>query len=190
RLSFSCSEPRHVYVFSHSAEDGTLLLFPRPDINGSKANPLAAGNTVLPGKLDEQELAWTTRAEILATTTYVVVAAAQPIGELEALLPSLRRWTNTAMPSKSMQVTNPATGIEVQGKPRNDWPSALLKRAADRSFSETIVNGPLHADELGGVWTSSVRVKESRQPGTANPGTPKLGDLKGTLPQLPQPHGK
>tara|TARA_R110002072_G_scaffold241027_6_gene399646 strand:- start:33 stop:737 length:705 start_codon:yes stop_codon:yes gene_type:complete len=164
RLSYTCSEPRHVYVFSHSAEDGTILMFPSPDVKGSPANPVAAGNYVLPGSFDDKPLFWTNRAEILATTTFVVVAAVEPIAELEALLPHLRRWTNSAMPSKSMQITNPPTGTEVKGKPRTPLPSELLKRAADRTIAETIVNGPMAPDDVPNVWTSSLRVKEAVQP--------------------------
>lgn len=182
RLSYACSEARHVYVFSHSAEDGTLLMFPSPEVKGSAQNPLAVGNTVLPGNLGEQAIAWTTRAEILATTTYVVVAAVQPVAELEALLPQLRRWTNSAMPNQSMQITNPTTGTEVVGKPRTDWPVALLQRAAERSITETMVNGPMHADALPGVWTSSVRVKEQRQ-ADEMPGK----SIKSPLPVVPIP---
>ena len=165
RLSYSCTEPLHVYVFSHSEEDGTLLLSPSPDLKGSFPNPLPAGQSVLPGQVDDRELAWTTRAEILATTTYAIVAAEQPVAELEALLPHLRRWTNSVLPDKSMQVTNPPQGIERKGSPRTGWPSALLKRTAERSLSETLVNGPLHPDvRMPNVWISSVRIKESRSP--------------------------
>lgn len=164
RLSYTCSEPRHVYVFSHSAEDGTILMYPSPDVRGGPKNPVAPGNTVFPGSHGDKVLFWTNRADILATTTFVVVAATEPVGELEALLPNLRRWTNSAMPSKSMQITNPSTGMEVIGKPRMPLPSELLKRAADRTIAETVVNGPLAADTLPNVWTSSLRVKEVLQP--------------------------
>lgn len=164
RLSYTCSEPRYIYVFSHSTEDGTILMFPSPDVRGGPKNPVVPGNTVFPGSYGDKVLFWTNRAEILATTTFVVVAATEPVAELEALLPNLRRWTNSAMPSKSMQITNPPTGTEVMGKPRMPLPTELLKRAADRTIAETIVNGPLAADTLPNVWTSSVRVKEALQP--------------------------
>ncbi|HEB52571.1 MAG TPA: hypothetical protein ENI87_04865 [bacterium] len=160
RLSFHCGEPRYVYVFSRSDEDGTLLMFPSPDVRGGPENPLPAGHTVLPGKRDDVDQAWTTRAEIRATTTFVVVAARQPVDELELLLPHLRRWTNSALPNRSMLVTNPRTG-EVRGRAREPWPSALLARAAERTITETLVNGPLHPDdELAGVWTAGLRIKE------------------------------
>jgi hypothetical protein len=160
RLSYTCSVERYVYVFSHSTEDGTLLMFPSPDVKGSMKNPLPAGNTVLPGSDAEKDWSWSTREEILATTTYVVVASSQPVEELESLLPNLRRWTNSVLPNKSMQVTSQEKGNELIGSPRTDWPSSLLKRAADRSFTETLVNGPMHPDDATtNVWTASVRVK-------------------------------
>lgn len=161
RLSYTCSEPRHVYVFSHSAEDGTIVMFPSPDMRGGTKNPVAPGNTILPGSYGDKVLFWTNRAEILATTTLIAVAAKEPIPELEALIPHLRRWTNSALPNKSMQITNPPAGTEVKGKPRTPLPSELLQRAADRSIAETIVNGPMAEDTRAGVWTSSLRVKEN-----------------------------
>ncbi|MFT4515054.1 MAG: hypothetical protein ACI89X_002093 [Planctomycetota bacterium] len=175
RLSYTCSEPRHVYVFSHSTEDGTILMFPSPDVRGSPKNPLEPGNTVLPGSYDDKVLFWTNRSEILATTTLVVVAATEPVAELEALLPHLRRWTNSAMPSKSMQITNPPTGTEVQAKPGTPQPSKLLARAADRTVAETLVNGPMAPDRMPNVWTSSLRVKEALQPkDPKNSGKPNI----------------
>ena len=163
RLSYACAEPRYVYVFSHSTEDGTLLLFPSPDILGSPSNPLTEGFSLLPGKLDDKQLAWTTRSEILATTTYVVVASKQRIDALEALIPNLRRWSNATLPNKAMLTTNPASGTEVKGKPRTPWPSELLQRAADRAIAETLVNGPMSPDDLPGVWTSSLRIRERKK---------------------------
>ena len=163
RLSFTCDEPRFVYVFSHSTEDGTLLLFPSPDVRSDLAQPLPAGNSVLPGKRDAKELAWNTRIEIHATTTFLVVAAKERLPELDALLPKLRRWTNTALTSGAMDVTNPPTGTEVVGGPRSPLPDPLLQRAADRSLNETVVNGPLAPDAVrAGVWSGSVRVKETK----------------------------
>ena len=165
RLSFTASEARHVYVMSNSAEDGTLLMFPSPVIAGSPSNPLPPGRTVLPGEHDGAAVAWTTRAEIRATTTYVVVASREPVAELEALLPRLRRWSNKVLPNGSMQVTNPDGEVELAGNPRGGWPAAVLSRAADRSLAETVINGPLHEDpRLDGVWTASFRVKERRPP--------------------------
>lgn len=163
RLSFHCDEARYVYVFSHSTEDGTLLLFPSPDLRGDVPNPVPAGGAVLPGSHDDKELAWTNRAQILATTTFIVVAAAGPVAELEALLPKLRRFSNTVLPDGSMQVTNPRDPSLLIGKPREPLPSALLQRAADASLDETLVNGPLRADAANAhVWIGSWRVKERR----------------------------
>ena len=180
RLSYTCSEERHVYVFSHSTEDGTILMFPSPDVRGGPQNPVAPGNTVFPGSVDDKVLFWTNRAEILATTTLIVVAATEPVAELEALLPHLRRWTNSAMPGQLMQITNPPTGTAVKGKPRTPLPSKLLERAADRTIAETIVNGPMAADSSPNIWTSSLRVKEKLQPKKLNDnGSPTI-KLPGT----------
>lgn len=172
RLALRCDEPRHVYVFSHSAEDGTILLHPSPDVRTDATQPLAAGSATLPGKRDDKELAWTTRRQILATTTFVVIAARQPVPELDALLPKLRRWTNTALTSGAMEVTNPPTGTTPIAGPRTELPDPLLQRAAERSFTATVVNGPLTPDaQREGVWTGSWRVKE--RGATAPPPPPK-----------------
>ena len=161
RLSFSCGEPRYVYVMSNRAEDGTLLLHPSPELDGCPENPLPAGRTVLPGALRGRELAWTTRAEIRATTCYVVVASEAPVPELEALLPRLRRWSNKALTDRSMQVTNPRGDVEVAGVPRATWPAKVLARAAARAVAAVEVNGPMRADEhLPGTWSAAVRVRE------------------------------
>ncbi|MFK7738888.1 MAG: hypothetical protein AB8H80_01095 [Planctomycetota bacterium] len=194
RLSYYCTEARYLYVFSHSAEDGTLLLFPSPNIRASSgapdapANPMPTGRTVLPGAGRDGELSWSTRHEIVTATTFVAVAAAEPIAELEALLPKLRRWSNTSMTDGTMVVTNPGTDVEVIGKARQDWPHPLLQRAAQRGSAETIVNGPLKPDaELANVWTSALNLRET--PGTVDknkpviPGLPKQEDL----PAKPQP---
>lgn len=163
RLSFRSDEPRFVYVFTHSSEDGTLLLFPSPDVRSDLAQPLPAGHAVLPGTRDGKDLAWNTRVEILATTTFLVVAARERVPELEALLPKLRRWTNTALTSGAMDVTNPPTGTEVAGGARQRLPDPLLERVAELSSVATSVNGPLEADAVrDGVWIGSWRTKEER----------------------------
>lgn len=167
RLSFHCSEPRHVYVFSLSAEDGTILMWPSHKLRSNLGTPLPSGRSVLPGERDGEELAWTTRHQILATTTYVVVASAAPVPELEELLPRLRCWSNSSLTDGTMVVTMPGGDAERIGMARTDWPSALLRRAAERGVAEAMVNGPMHPDsELADVWTSSWRVKEI--PGTAD----------------------
>ena len=163
RLSFSCWEPRYVYVFSQSAEDGTLLLFPTPDVEGSPANPLPPGRTVLPGELDDRPVAWTTRSQIRATTAYVVVAADRPLPELEALLPRLRRWSNRLLPNRAMRVTKPSGDVALLGAAGEGWPAAVLARAADRQLAAIEVNGPLRPDEqLAGVWSGGFRARERR----------------------------
>jgi hypothetical protein len=190
RLSLTCSEPRFVYVFSHSTEDGTLLLFPATELGSDLPAPLGAGNHVLPGRRDGHELAWTTRSQILATTTYVVVTARERVAELETLLPRLRRWSTSVLPDRSMQVTNPTTAPTdgMVGLPRQPWPSKLLVAAAERFANETMVNGPLQATaENQGIWFGALRLKE--QPGTAKvgePGQPKLPEAIEKM-QLPAP---
>ncbi|MCB9876443.1 MAG: hypothetical protein H6835_02485 [Planctomycetes bacterium] len=177
RLSFHAGAARHVYVLSRSDEDGTLLMFPSPDVKSDQHNPLPAGRSVLPGQRDGASLAWKTRPDIPGTTCYVVVAAAQPIAELEQLLPRLRRWTNSALTSGTMETTQPQDG-EVLGKARTPWPSALLQRAAERAKLETLVNGPLHDDELlPQVWSSAFYLTEERsdQPKALEPGKPIPG---------------
>lgn len=161
RLDYRCDEPRFVYVFSHSPEDGTLLLFPSPDVKSDLAQPLAPGDRVLPGSNDGKELAWDSRRQVSVTTTFVVVAARERIAALDELLPRLRRWTNTAMTDRSMQVTNPREGTTPLAGPRTPLPHALLQRAADLSFTATVVNGPLEPDpQLPGVWIGSWRIHE------------------------------
>lgn len=164
-LAFHCDEPRFVYVFSHSPEDGTILLHPSPNVRSDLTQPLAVGHHVLPGTRDGKQLTWNSRRQVSMTTTFVVVAARERIAELEALLPRLRRWTNTAMTDGSMQVTNPAEGTELLAGPRTPLPDALLQRAAEVSITATVVNGPLQPDaQRDGVWIGSWRIRETPSP--------------------------
>jgi len=188
RLSFSCSEARHVYVFSHSSTDGVLLMFPSAELKSDLKSPLAVGHSTLPGKFEDKNVAWTTRADIIGLTTYVAVASDRPIPELEKLSGHLRRWTNSVLPDRSVQITNPASG-GVLGKPGTDWPNAILKRAAERTTNETLINGPMAPDEhIGGVWSSSVRVKEAVNPNLKKGGL-NTGPLK-PLDVTQKPGGK
>lgn len=192
RLSFSCSEARHVYVFSRSTVDGILLLYPSPELKSDLRNPLPGGQTTLPGKHADKEVTWTTRAEVIGLTTYVAVASGKPIPELEDLALHARRWTNSVLPNKSLQITNPPTGVEVLGKPGTDWPSGILKRADERTMAETLVNGPMVADEqVAGIWSSCIRVKEPVNPnatkGRLNTGTLKPLDLTNPKPGNSKP---
>lgn len=172
RLSVVCQVPRHVYVFSHSAEDGTLLLFPSPAIDADVSNPLPAGRSVLPGRRGDQEVAWTTRNAILATTTFFAVAAREPIAELEELLPRLRYWTNTVFPDRGMAVTKPGGDVEVTGGSRAGIPSPLLRLAADVGNTDENPNGPMKpAPGYEGVFTSSWKIREKKSAGAgARPG--------------------
>ena len=162
RLRVQSGEPRHVYVFSHSDTDGTLLLHPAPELKGGVAQPLAADAAWLPGRANDKDLAWTTRRQVLPTTTYIVVAAAAPVAELEALLPKLRRWSNSAATDGSMQVVMPPGGeAALAGKPSTPLPDPLLQRAANLSATATLANGPLTPDLLlADVWFGSWRIKE------------------------------
>ncbi len=154
RLSVWCDEPRHVYVFSHSAEDGTILLWPSASMKTDLPKQLTAGTSVLPGKIADKELAWNTRAGIRAVTTFVVVAAKNPVPELEELLPKVRSWTNTVFGDESMQVTKPVG--DYVGRAGAALPSALLARTAERDRGETLTNGPLRPDSvLADVWTGA-----------------------------------
>lgn len=157
RASLHCDGARYVYVFSLSDEDGALLLFPSTMLKTDLANPLAAGQNVLPGKHEGKDIAWTTRSGIAGITTYVAVAAKEPVPELVALLPKLRMWTNSSLPSGEMGVTNPANGEKpLAGPHTREFPAAVLQRAAALSANEPQPNGPMRADsELPGVWLSS-----------------------------------
>jgi hypothetical protein len=144
-------------VFSRSAEDGTLLLWPSPHLQSDLPQPLPAGTNVLPGRLSGNDLAWTSRTGIHAATTFVVVAARERVDELEALLPRVRQWSNTVFPDHSMQVTKPAAGADVVGEAGSmELPSPLLQRTAERDRGNTLPNGPLRPDAvLPGVWTGT-----------------------------------
>ncbi len=163
RLSLHVQQPTHVYVFSHSREDGTLLLWPTAAVHSDVPEPLPAGQSVLPGRQGDKELAWTTRSGIRAATTFVVVAAESPVPELERLLPLLRHWSNTVFPDGTMLVTKPL-GVDVEGLPLSDtFPSPLLQRASPGDVTDLLPNGPLHADrELPGVFTGSWRIVEKK----------------------------
>ncbi len=164
RLSFRCDSSRYVYVFSHSQTDGTLLLFPSPEVMSDLTQPLAAGHSVLPGARDGNELAWTTRAEVLPSTTFLVVAAKERVPELEALLPKLRRWSNRALTSGLMAVTA-IKDAEVVSGPGQPLPDALLQRAAELSLRTDLVNGPLTPDTARpDTWLGSWRIKELATP--------------------------
>lgn len=160
RASLHCDEPRHVYVFSHSDEDGTLLLFPSTMLKTDRSNPLPPGQNVLPGQHDGKDLAWTTRSGIAGVTTFVVVAAEQPVPELSALLPKLRMWTNSSLPSGEPGVTNPSNGEPPLAGPHSrEFPAPVLQRAAALSADSVNPNGPMQADpQLPGVWLASWRV--------------------------------
>ena len=165
RLSFTCSEPRYVYVFSHSREDGTVLMFPSGDLKGGLANPLPAGNSVLPGVSGDKELAWTTRSGILAVTTMVAIASREKIQELEDILGKVRYWSNSVLTTGDMVVTKAKEGMEVLGPPRSEkFPSPLLQRAAEIAITDDMPNGPMRPDTvLPGVWTTSWKVVEQKK---------------------------
>ncbi len=171
RLAFTAVEPTYVYVFSHSIVDGTLLLWPSPDLRSDLGQPLPMGMATLPGRTEDdksqaKELAWTTRSQVVGTSTVVVIAATQPVAELEAILPKLRRWSNSVMPDKSMLVTKPALGETPLAPPlSNELPSELLRRAAQATISLVHPNGPMPlVPGLDDVWCSSWRFVEKKGP--------------------------
>lgn len=164
RLSLHLPDPTYVYVFSHSREDGTLLMWPTAAVQSDLTQPLPVGQSVLPGRRADKELAWTTRSGIRAGTTFVVVAASSAVPELEQLLPRLRHWTNTVFPDGAMLVTKP-TSVELEGPPLSPAfaSSPLLQRAAAADATDLLPNGPLHADsELPGVFVGSWRIVEKQ----------------------------
>lgn len=163
RLSMHVQQPTHVYVFSHSREDGTIVLWPPAALQSDVPPQLPAGQSVLPGSHGGKELAWTTRSGIRAGTTFVVVAAASPVPELERLLPRLRFWSNTVFPDGAMLVSKPP-GVDVDGAPLSaTFPSPLLQRAAAQDATELLPNGPLRPDpELPGVFTGSWHIIEKK----------------------------
>ncbi|MBL8727007.1 MAG: hypothetical protein JNM25_01160 [Planctomycetes bacterium] len=163
RLSLHLPDPTYVYVFSHSREDGTLLMWPTAALQSDLPQPLPVGQSVLPGRHADKELAWTTRSGVRAGTTFVVVAALAPVPELEQLLPRLRHWTNTVFPDGAMLVTKPGGG-EVAGPPLSpDFTSPLLLRAASRDATDVLPNGPLRADaELTDVFVGCWRIVEKQ----------------------------
>lgn len=163
RIAVRIDQPHHVYIFSHSAEDGTLLLFPSPQVKSDQQNPLPPGQSVLPGVQDGKDLAWTTRSGVLATTTVLLLASAAPIPELEALAGKVRRWSNSVFPDRSMQVTLPSPGADVVGKPHGDWPDGLLRATASQLQARTDPNGPLEPlHGHPGVFATSWRFLETR----------------------------
>lgn len=164
RLSCWCDEPRWFYVFSHSVEDGTLLLWPSPQLASDLPQPLPGGAHVLPGSYQDRELAWTTRSGILAVTTFVVIASREPVAELEALAPRVRQWSNRVFTDRSMHVTKPSESDEVLGPARSTtFPAAVLQRAVERGRGNGQPNGPLAPDEvLPGVWSGLWMCKERK----------------------------
>lgn len=164
RVAFTATEPTYVYIFSHSIVDGTLLLWPSPDIRSDLVQPLPKGPSTLPGKADDKELAWTTRGQIVGTSTVVVLAAHQPIAELEAILPQLRRWTNSVLTDRTMLVTKPTLGETPLGPPQStELPNELLRRAAGATISLVHPNGPMPlVPGMDDIWCSSWRFVEKK----------------------------
>jgi hypothetical protein len=163
RLRVQCGEPRHVYVVRHGDVDGTVLLHPAPGLPAGSEQPLPPPAAWLPGTANGLDRVWTTPAD---AATFVVVAAAGPVAELEALLPKLRRAGGTAIADVPPPAAPPADGAAaVAGPPGAPPPSPLLQRAADLARTATMSNGPLTPDTvLGGVWVGSWRVKPKAAP--------------------------
>lgn len=157
------------YVLSHNVVDGTVVLWPSPDLRSDLAQPLTSERACLPGKVDARELAWTTRSELRGTTTVLVLASASPIPALEEALPRLRRWTNSVLTDRTMLVTKPKVGEEPLGPPlSSEFPLPMLRAAAQATITSDQPNGPL-APLAGhpGVWCTAWRFTEK-------PGSPPM----------------
>lgn len=163
RLRVQCGEPRHVYVVRHGEVDGTALLHPAPGLPGGVDQPMPPPAAWLPGPANGLDRVWATPAD---AATFVVVAAADPVAELEALLPKLRRARSAATADAPPPAAPPADGAAVvAGAPGAPLPSPLLQRAAELARKATMSNGPLTPDTvLAGVWVGSWRVKPKAAP--------------------------
>jgi hypothetical protein len=163
RLRVQCGEPRHVYVVRHGDVDGTVLLHPAPGLPAGIDQPLPPPAAWLPGTANDVGRVWATPAD---AATFVVVAAAGPVPELEALLPKLRRAGSAATADAAPPAAPPADGAAVvAGAPGAPLPSPLRQRAADLARTATMSNGPLTPDTvLAGVWVGSWRVKPKAAP--------------------------
>jgi hypothetical protein len=163
RLRVQCGEPRHVYVVRHGDVDGTVLLHPAPGLPGGVDQPVPPPAAWLPGPSNDVDRVWATPAD---ATTFVVVAAAGPVAELDVLLPKLRRARSAATADVPPPAAAPADGTAVvAGAPGGQLPSPLLQRAADLARTTTMSNGPLTPDTvLAGVWVGGWRVKPKAAP--------------------------
>ena len=143
--------------------DGTVLLHPAPGLPAGIDQPLPPPAAWLPGTANDVGRVWATPAD---AATFVVVAAAGPVPELEALLPKLRRAGSAATADAAPPAAPPADGAAVvAGAPGAPLPSPLLQRAADLARTATMSNGPLTPDTvLAGVWVGSWRVKPKAAP--------------------------
>jgi hypothetical protein len=161
----------HWYVASYSDLDGTIALFPSPQLTTSVGNPLPAARTVLPGRHGDKELTWIAREDTNATT-YVAVAAAEPIADLAATLERCRQASNTTFPDGSYAVTNPRTEGSPAGAPRTPIAHRLLAEAA--ALTPDSPNGPMHASHsVAGVFLSSWRTVSAKPAGSGEPARPR-----------------
>jgi hypothetical protein len=165
-------QPMHWYVASHSELDGTLALFPSPQLATSANNPLPAEWTQLPGRHGEQELAWGAR-EDGGVTTFVAIATVEPIADLAATLARCRQASNTTFPDGSYAVTNPRDERSFAGPPHTPIAHPLLAEAA--ALPPDSPNGPMHASRtVAGAFLSSWRtVTAKSRAGSAEPAHPR-----------------
>ncbi len=169
RLDVYGAASTHWYVLSHNVVDGTVVLWPSPDLRSDLVQPLASERASLPGRIDDRDLHWTTRSELRGTTTVLVLASAAPIPELESAMPKMRRWTNSVLTDRTMLVTKPTAGEEPLGPPQSsEFPVAMLRAAAQATITSDQPNGPLTplAGHLG-VWCTAWRFTE-------RPGSPPM----------------
>lgn len=132
----------NVYVASFNATDGTLALFPTPMLSSDAANPLTAGEHLLPGKRGDQSIAWPVRSGVPGATDYVVVASKQALPELAAVLAKCRYFSNTTLPDGSLVFPYPKDVPAKDAAGKTALPHALLTEAQ-----------ALKADTSGGEMT-------------------------------------
>lgn len=180
----ACDAPLYVYVVSHSADDGTLLWFPSPMLRQDLQNPLPAGRNRVPGRKDGRELHFAQRP-VIGATTWIALASRQPLAGLDDLLPKLRQASNTTFTDGTVVISNPLDGTPPIGGPRSPLPHPLLQQAADRTITEDLTSGPMHAAEgPAGVWFAAFRTVSNRAPDAGPPSLPGLPGV--TLPSQPK----
>jgi hypothetical protein len=141
-LTVEWKQPMYWYVASWSTTDGTLALFPSPWLMTDATNPLH-GRVELPGHREGKTLTWPVRGGVPGVTVYMVVAAAKPVAELDALFLRMRQASNTTFPDKQMVITGPKDKPLAEVPPAAKIPHPLLQAAADIDAVDP--DGPMQA---------------------------------------------